>query len=140
MLNTDKTSMPYYSHPSRHVRTSFTSVLHLPGGLQGYTYKVMHCRTCPRLSCDTRGHIASISVHQWSLALALTQMKNNICHGYVLSLISTQPRRAPFVFAERRRPSMFAERSRTYTLTHARYRSRVSALKYNNLKPYRNRV
>ena len=64
-------------HPSRHIRTSYTSVLHLPGGRQGYTYKVMHCLTWLRLSCDTRGHIASILVHQWSIALVSTQTRTS---------------------------------------------------------------
>ena len=72
-------------HPSMHIRTCYTSVLHLPGGRQGYTYKAMHGLTWLRLSCDTRGHIASISVHQWSLALVSTQMRNVRCHGWLIS-------------------------------------------------------
>jgi hypothetical protein len=98
-------------HPSRHVRTSYTSVLHLPGGRQGYTYKAMHGLTWLRLSCDTRGHIASISVHQWSLALVSTQMRNVRCHGW---LISDQ-------YTPQKKHFRVSERPRTYMLKHGKY-------------------
>ena len=51
--------------------------------------EVMHCLTWLRLSCGTHEHTVTVSVHQWSLAPASTQMSNDICHGAILSLIST---------------------------------------------------